>query len=88
MLNQDTQWYKLQYPECFVNEEQRMVQKTVADFVDREIMPVRHKIDDDVTHEAIIEPILKKLQVDLGWQKAMIPKQYGGRGDVLAYCGA
>ena len=78
MLNQNTQWYKLQYPECFVNEEQRMVQKTLADFVDREIMPVRHKIDDDVTHEEIIEPILKKLQVDLGWQKAMIPRQYGG----------
>jgi alkylation response protein AidB-like acyl-CoA dehydrogenase len=78
MLNQNTQWYKLQYPECFVSEEQRMVQKTIADFVDKEIMPVRHKIDDDKTHEELIEPILKKLQVDLGWQKAMIPRQYGG----------
>lgn len=78
MLNQDTQWYKLQYPACFVNEEQRMVQRSIADFVDKEIMPVRHKIDDDGTHQAIIEPILKKLQVDLGWQKAAIPKQYGG----------
>ncbi|MBP2667078.1 MAG: putative acyl-CoA dehydrogenase short-chain specific, partial [Firmicutes bacterium] len=78
MLNQDTQWYKLQYPDCFISEEQRMIQKTVADFVDREIMPVRHKIDDDVTHELIIEPVLKKLQVDLGWQKAAIPKVYGG----------
>ena len=26
----------------------------------------------------MVEPILKKLQVDLGWQKAMIPKDYGG----------
>jgi alkylation response protein AidB-like acyl-CoA dehydrogenase len=78
MLNQNTQWYRLQYPECFVSEEQRMIQKTVADFVEKEIMPVRHMIDDDVSHEKIIEPILKKLQVDLGWQKAMIPKQYGG----------
>jgi alkylation response protein AidB-like acyl-CoA dehydrogenase len=78
MLNQNTQWYRLQYPECFVGEEQRMIQKTVADFVDREIMPVRHKIDDDVSHEEIVEPILKKLQVDLGWQKAMIPRNYGG----------
>jgi len=41
-------------------------------------MPLRHKIDDDVTHEVVIEPILKKLQIDLGWQKAMIPKVYGG----------
>src|SRR4030067_1007627 len=72
MLNQNTQGYKLQYPDCFINEEQRMIQKIVADFVDKEIMPVRHKIDDDVTHEQIVEPILKKLQIGLGWQKAMI----------------
>lgn len=78
MLNQDTQWYKLQYPECFVNEEQRMIQRVLADFVDKEIMPVRHKIDDDVTHEEIVEPILRKLQIDLGWQKAVIPKDFGG----------
>jgi alkylation response protein AidB-like acyl-CoA dehydrogenase len=78
MLNQDSQWYKLQYPDCFVSEEQREIQKVVADFVDREIMPVRHMIDDDDTHEQIVEPILKKLQIDLGWQKAAIPKQYGG----------
>ncbi len=78
MLNQDTQWYKLQYPECFVSEEQRMIQKVVSDFVDKEIMPVRHKIDDDVTHEEIIEPILKKLQIDLGWQKAAVPRDFGG----------
>ena len=78
MLNQNTQWYRLQYPECFVNEEQKMVQKTIAEFVDREIMPVRHKLDDDATHAELVEPILKKLQIDLGWQKAMIPRQYGG----------
>jgi len=78
MLNQDTQWYRLQYPDCFVNEEQRTIQKVIADFVDKEILPVRHKIDDDVTHEEIVEPILRKLQIDLGWQKAMIPKSYGG----------
>jgi hypothetical protein len=66
VLNQTSQWYKLQYPECFVNEEQRMLQKMFADFTDKEIMPVRHKIDDDATHEKIITPILNKLQVDLG----------------------
>ena len=62
-MNQASQWYKLQYPECFVNEELRMMQNTLADFVDKEIMPVRDKIDDDVSHEEIITPILKKLQV-------------------------
>jgi alkylation response protein AidB-like acyl-CoA dehydrogenase len=78
MLNQNSQWYKLQYPECFVNEDQRMIQKVVADFVDKEIMPVRVHLDEDVNHEKFIEPILKKLQVDLGFQKTVIPRDYGG----------
>jgi alkylation response protein AidB-like acyl-CoA dehydrogenase len=88
MLDQSSQWYKLQYPECFVNEEQRMIQKMFADFADKEIMPVRDKIDDDVTHEKIINPILKKLQVDLGSQKTMIPKKYGGNEMVSIVAGA
>jgi alkylation response protein AidB-like acyl-CoA dehydrogenase len=88
MLQQDSQWYKLQYPDCFINDEQKIIQKVVSDFVDREIMPVRHKIDDDVTHEEIVEPILKKLQVDLGWQKAMIPKSYGGNEAMSLVTGA
>jgi butyryl-CoA dehydrogenase len=78
MLDQTSQWYRLQYPECFVSEEQRMMQKMFADFTDKEIMPVRDQIDDDLTHEKIITPILKKLQVDLGCQKNLIPKDYGG----------
>jgi alkylation response protein AidB-like acyl-CoA dehydrogenase len=55
-----------------------MMQKMFADFVEKEIMPVRDKIDDDVTHEQLVNPILKKLQVDLGCQKSMIPKDFGG----------
>jgi alkylation response protein AidB-like acyl-CoA dehydrogenase len=88
MLDQTSQWYKLQYPECFVDEEQRMIQKTMADFTDNEIIPVRDKIDDDVTHEEIINPILKKLQVDLGCQKNMIPKEYGGNELLSIVAGA
>jgi alkylation response protein AidB-like acyl-CoA dehydrogenase len=88
MLDQSSLWYKLQYPECFVNEEQRMIQKMFADFTDREIMPVRDKIDDDVTHEKVINPILKKLQVDLGAQKTMIPKEFGGNEMMSIVAGA
>ena len=54
------------------------MQKMFADFTDNEILPVRDKIDDDVTHEKLVTQILKKLQVDLGSQKNMIPKDYGG----------
>ena len=88
MSNENSQWYKLQYPDCFVNEEQRMIQQTVAQFVDKEIMPVRHLIDDDVTHEGVVTPILKKLQIDLGWQQAMIPKDYGGNEMLSIVTGA
>jgi len=47
-----------------------MMQNTLADFVDKEIMPVRDKIDSDVTREEIITPILKKLQAisERRWQ--------------------
>ena len=72
MLDQQSQWYKIQYPDCFITEEQRMMQKVFADFVDNEIMPVRTEIDDDETHEKIINPLLKKLQVDIGCQRNMI----------------
>ncbi len=88
MLDQSSQWYKLQYPECFVDEEQRMLQKVMADFVDKEIMPVRDKIDDDITHEELITPILKKLQVDLGCQKNLIPRDYGGNEMLSIVSGA
>jgi alkylation response protein AidB-like acyl-CoA dehydrogenase len=88
MLDQTTQWYKLQYPECFVNEEARMMQKMFADFTDRKILPVRGKIDDDLTHDQIINPVLKKLQVDLGCQKNMIPKEYGGNEMLSIVAGA
>ena len=87
MLDQTSTWYKLQYPECFVNEELRMMQKTLANFVDKEIMPARDKIDDDVTHEEVITPILKKLQVGLGYQSNLIPKEYGGN-EMLPIVGA
>ncbi len=88
MLDQTSQWYKLQYPECFVDEEQRMLQKVMADFVDKEIIPVRDKIDDDVSHEELITPIIKKLQVDLGCQKNLIPKDYGGNEMLSIVSGA
>jgi alkylation response protein AidB-like acyl-CoA dehydrogenase len=88
MLDQTSQWYKLQYPECFVNDEARMMQKMFADFVDKEIIPVRDRIDDDVSHEELVNPILKKLQVDLGAQKSMIPKEYGGNQMLSIVIGA
>ncbi len=82
MIDQTSQWYKLQYPECFVSDEQKMLQKVFADFTDNEVMPVRDQIDDDITHEKVITPLLKKLQVDIGCQKNVIPREYGGNEEL------
>ncbi|MCR4420682.1 MAG: acyl-CoA dehydrogenase family protein [Clostridia bacterium] len=88
-MDQSSQWYKLQYPDCFVSEEQRMIQKTVADFVDREILPVRDRItDEEESHREVVEPVLKKLQVDLGFQYTMIPRDYGGNEGLSIVTGA
>ena len=65
-----------------------MMQKVFADFVDNEIMPVRTEIDDDETHEKIINPLLKKLQVDIGCQRNMIPKEFGGNEELSLIVGA
>lgn len=87
MLDQGSQWYRLQYPECFVNEEASMIQRTVANFVDKEMMPVRDRIDDS-THDEIVMPILKKLQIDLGFQTTVIPQSYGGNEMMSIVAGA
>jgi alkylation response protein AidB-like acyl-CoA dehydrogenase len=48
----------------------------IRKFVDREIMPIREKLEEDY---ALVEQIHQKL-VDLGIQKAGYPAEYGGTG--------
>lgn len=69
---------KYQFPEIFVNEESRMIQRMVRDFVNKEIMPIRHLLDDD-DDMALTNKILQGL-VDLGLQRMSIPEEYGGSG--------
>jgi butyryl-CoA dehydrogenase len=69
---------KYQFPEIFVNEETRMIQRMVRDFVNKEIMPVRHLLDDD-DDMALTNKIMQGL-VDLGLQRMFIPEEYGGSG--------
>jgi hypothetical protein len=72
MSKETNQWDKLQYPDCFISDEQRMIQQTVSDFVNKEIMPVRHLIDDDHTHEEVVEPILKKFIARRLWDHSSL----------------
>jgi alkylation response protein AidB-like acyl-CoA dehydrogenase len=66
------------YLDLFLTEEDQMAKEMFRNFVEKEIMPVRQKIDDDHEHE-IVNKILQGM-TDLGLQKAAFPKEYGGGG--------
>ena len=63
--------------------EAKLIRKTVREVVEKEIMPVRRQIDEDKEH-IIVNRILKKLLVDLGFQKAAFPPEFGGLGLINA----
>jgi alkylation response protein AidB-like acyl-CoA dehydrogenase len=44
------------------------------------VMPVRRQIDEDWRDHRICKPLLRKLCVELGYQRALWPRQYGGGG--------
>jgi len=54
----------MEYFPLIATEQDRMIVQMIRQFVDNEIMPVRHKLDDDTDH-VIINGILRKLS-DLG----------------------
>jgi alkylation response protein AidB-like acyl-CoA dehydrogenase len=64
------------FDQPFITEEHRMVADAYKKFVDKEIMPVRHLVDDDKDHK-LIKKILQAM-TDMGHQKAPFPEEYGG----------
>ena len=66
------------FDQPFITDEHRMVADLYRKFVNREIMPVRHLIDDDKDHTRI-KKILQAM-TDIGHQKAAFPAEYGGAG--------
>ncbi len=75
-----------QHLDIFLSKEDYMMRDMVRSFVDKEIMPVRQKLDDDKDHE-IVNKILQGI-TDLGLPKAAFPPEYGGMGakSVLPVC--
>lgn len=64
-------------------EEQLMLRDMVRDFVNNELRPVAHQIDEQ---EAIPEDIMKKIG-ELGLLGAAFPEEYGGSGfGEVGYC--
>ncbi len=59
-----------------LTEEQKILQETLRKFVDKEIMPIREKMENDYS---LVESVLQKL-VDMGIQKGGYPPDCGGTG--------
>jgi alkylation response protein AidB-like acyl-CoA dehydrogenase len=65
------------------NEEQQMLREMVRDFVNKELRPLAHKIDEE---EKIPDRIIKQLG-ELGLLGASFPPEYGGGGfGEVGYC--
>ncbi|MBW2029716.1 MAG: acyl-CoA dehydrogenase family protein [Deltaproteobacteria bacterium] len=68
------------YLQDLLTEEQGVFRDTIRRFVNREIIPVREKLEEDY---ALVEAIHQKL-VELGIQRNGIPVEYGGTGPASA----
>ncbi len=53
--------------------------KTIREWGEKEVLPSRKEYDEDYEHK-LIYPAMKKLFVDMGLQKLVWPKEYGGAG--------
>jgi alkylation response protein AidB-like acyl-CoA dehydrogenase len=61
-----------------VEEEDLFIRDAIRAYVEVEIMPVRHLIDDDEEH-ALVRKLLQGL-TDIGFQASIWPEKYGGAG--------
>lgn len=69
--------------EFAITEEQKMLREMVRDFVNAEIKPVAHKIDEE---ERIPPELIRKI-ADLGLLGEAFPQEYGGGGfGEMGYC--
>src|SRR2546423_9423896 len=59
-------------------EDLRMLKKTVADFVDRELIPIEHKTMDGPLMRADMREQLERKAKDLGLWLLEVPVEYGG----------
>jgi butyryl-CoA dehydrogenase len=68
--------YNLHFPPVLVSEDEQALHKAVHDFVEKEIMPVREQLEDDLE----LQTKIRRLIVDMGLQRLSMPKAYGGEG--------
>ena len=58
--------------EELTTEEAKMGRALGQQFTENEIFPVRQQIDDDKDHTQVIEPIFRRLLIDMSFQKMMV----------------
>lgn len=60
-----------------VNEEQKMFRDMTRDFLEREVNPLREKIDKQLENPDLIPDLMEKI-AELGILSAALPEEYGG----------
>jgi butyryl-CoA dehydrogenase len=68
--------YNVHFPPVLVSEDERAIHLAVHDFVEKQIMPVRERLEEDIELQGKIRHSL----VDMGLQKLSMLKEYGGEG--------
>ena len=69
------------YLKDLLTKEQNDIRQALRKFVDKEIMPIREKLETDYS---LVESVHQKL-VGMGIQKAGYPEEYGGGGSHLGH---
>ncbi|HJP35136.1 MAG TPA: acyl-CoA dehydrogenase family protein, partial [Gammaproteobacteria bacterium] len=67
-------------PNEWITETDRQFAAAIRKWVDEDVWPNRHDIDEDWQEHKIIKPIMKKLMVDIGYQRGIWPEDVGGLG--------
>ena len=72
-------------PMHLLSDETIMFMKTIRQFVDQEILPHEHEVDDywdwpERKERTFVHDIWKKMFIDLGVQKSFVPPELGGSG--------
>jgi alkylation response protein AidB-like acyl-CoA dehydrogenase len=68
--------YPLHFPPVLITQQEQVLHEAVHDFVQKEIMPIRRQLEDEIA----LQNKVRQLLVDMGLQKLSMPKEYGGEG--------
>jgi len=78
---------KFSLPLEWISDETKRIVESCREIVEKEIIPLRHELDEDWKDHRIYDKLLKKIMLDFGLQCAPWPKEYGGlESDLITAC--